>query len=88
MNMKPKAVELLAKKMADRVGHGQEEKCLVHAAAAIEYVSDYSFYAHHLLHEAWRQAESNEECANILRLYLNDFKEFQIQYAPSSLARP
>jgi hypothetical protein len=30
------SVEELAKKMADRIGHGMTEKCLIHAQVAIE----------------------------------------------------
>lgn len=82
--MKPTLREVLAKRMADRVGHGIEEKCYQHAEAALEACEDYGFRAHMLLHEAWRKADTNEETARILRLYCTDFKSFCREYASDS----
>lgn len=83
--MKSTPREILAKKMADRIGHGMEEKCYTHADVAIEFVSDYSFTSTLSLMEAYRKAENNEECAKILRLYCTDFMQYCREYDPGRL---
>ena len=85
--MKPSFRETLAKMMADRIGHGMEEKCYVHAEVAIEVIESYSFTATLTLMEAYRKAESNEDCAKILRLFCTDFQGFLKEFDPVLLRR-
>jgi len=83
--MKPTAREALAKQMADRIGHGMEEKCYTHAEVALEFVNSYSFTGTLSLMEAYRKAKDNEECVKILRLYCTDFTQYCREYDPVRL---
>lgn len=80
--------ESLAKAMADRVGHGMEEKCMIHAEAAVDWLHSHEPMVSTFLSlwDAYAKAESNAECARILRLYLTDGEQFIREYMPWRLA--
>lgn len=78
-------VDDVAKKMADRIGHGMREKCLVHAEVVVEVLeADPVGMGFLQLKSAYSNASSSRECSEILRLYTTDYRKFLDAYVPTT----